>query len=222
MRNSKAIITLVVFMLLVAACGGKSAEEELLEQIIESSGEDIGEVNIDTDSDGGVNISVEGDDGETINITGGSEDDDVNFTIEGEDGEGISVSGSGDDEEFTITVEGEDGGTMTIGSGDIPEGFELPVPDGGEIVTSFVSGQDMSLTVMYPAAAYDQLVSFYEDRLPSGADITTTDSSYTDDEGTHRSNSWFGNDFFVTITDCTGMVSNELDSVCVGLNQLSS
>ncbi len=222
MKNARLIVALVALMLLAAACGGKSAEEELLEQILESSGEDIGDVEINTDGDGNLNLTIEGEDGESINITGSGNEDSVNINVEGEDGENLSITGGGDDEEFTITVDGEDGGTMTIGSGEIPEGFELPVPDGGDVVTSFVSGQDMAISLIYPGAAYDQLVAFYESQLPSGDDVFKSSSSFSDADGEHQGPTWIGDNFLVTVTDCQGMDSNEYDSTCVQLNQFTS
>ena len=101
MRNRKLIIAIASLMLLLAACGGNSVEEEILEQMLENSGEDIGDIDIDTSGDG----------------------DNFNMTVEGEDGEEITITGGGDDEEFTVTMEGEDGGTMSIGGGDIPDGL---------------------------------------------------------------------------------------------------
>ncbi|MDJ0952654.1 MAG: hypothetical protein QNJ81_03140 [Acidimicrobiia bacterium] len=220
MRNTKVIVALVAFVLLVAACGGKSAEEELLEQILESGGEDIGSVGIDTDSDGNVSINVEGDDGEDVSISASDDGDDVNITVEGEDGEEVTITG--DDDEFTITVEGDDGGSMTFGGGEVPEDMTLPVPDGGEVVTSMSMEDGAMVTLTFPIAAYGQLVAFYESELPSGDDVYKTESTYTDDDGTHRSTTWMGDTFLVSIDDCFGMESTSLDSVCVTLNEFGS
>jgi hypothetical protein len=66
------------------------------------------------------------------------------------------------------------------------------------------------------------LVSFYEDRLPSGDDVFKSNSSFSDDDGTHNSTTWIGDTFLVTITDCRGMNSDAYDSTCVALNQFTS
>lgn len=200
MRNTKLVVAIATLMLLLAACGGNTVEEEILEQMLENSGEGIGEIDIDT-SDGG---------------------DNFNMTVEGEDGEEITITGGGDDEEFSVTVEGEDGGTMSIGGGDIPEGLTLPVVDGGDVLTSFVSDQDMSVMLLYPGAAYEQLVAFYEGQLPSGEDVYKSENTFTDDDGEHRSISWIGDSFMVSLQDCEGPETNALDSVCVNLTQFES
>ncbi len=69
MRNIRLVVAAAALMLFVTACGGQSAEEKLLEEVLENSGEDIGDVDISTDDDGNMSISVEGNDGEDINIS---------------------------------------------------------------------------------------------------------------------------------------------------------
>ncbi len=222
MRNAKLIIALVALMLLIASCGGKSAEEELLEQIIESSGEDIGDVQINTDGDGNVSMNVEGDDGESVNINTSGDGDDINIVVEGDDGEEMTITGSGDDEEMTITVEGEDGGSMTIGGGDVPEDFGVPVAEGGEVIMSMLMDEGGTVTLIYPASAYDELVAFYTSQLPSGDNVMKSESTYEDGDGTHRNTLWVGDTFMVSIDDCIGMESNTLDSVCTTLTDFGS
>ena len=217
MRNMRLIALVAVLMVLVVACGGKSAEEELLEQIIESSGEDIGDVDVNTDGDGNVSIQMEGEDGETISITGDDNGDgDVNVVVEGDDGEQMTITG--DDDEMTVTVEGEDGGSMTVGGGDIPEGFTLPVLDGGEVLMSMVMEGAGSVHLAYPGGSYDQLVAFYDDALTLGEDGYRGENSWTDDSGTHRSTSWIGDTFIVDVSDCP-LESEATDGVCVTLSQ---
>ncbi len=222
MRNRKLIVALGALMLLLAACGGQSAEEELLEQILESGGDDIGSVEIDTDGDGSVSINVEGEDGGEVNISTDGDGDDVNITVEGDDGEEVTITGSGDDEDFTITVEGEDGGTMTFGGGEIPEDLSLPVPEGGTVITSMTMEGGASVALIFPQSAYEQLVAFYEGALPADDSVTKSEATYTDSDGDHRSTSWIGDSWMVMIDDCYGMESNALDSACVTLNEFAS
>jgi len=217
MRKMRLIALVAVLMLLAVACGGKSAEEELLEQIIESSGDEVGDVNVNTDGDGNVSIQVEGEDGETINITGSEDGDgDVNMVIEGEDGEEMTITG--DDDEMTVTVEGEDGGSMTIGGGDIPEGFTVPVAPGGEVMMSMVMEGSGSVHLSYPGGSYDQLIAFYDGALTIGDDGYRGETSWSDDTGNYRSTSWIGDTFMVDVSDCA-VESDAPDSVCVTLSQ---
>ncbi len=202
MNKSRLFIVVSAFALLVTACGGQSAEEELLEQILENSGEDIGDIDIDT----------------------GSGDGDFSINIQGEDGEEISVSGGGDDENFEITVEGEDGETMTFGGGEIPEDLSVPVPDGGEVTMSLTSGQDISVALQYPPSEFDRIIQFYDSNFDVDSDsIDRFESSYSTEDGTVRSVNWNESDygFTVTVSDCYGSSSSELDAVCVSVFQSS-
>lgn len=195
----RLVIVISALLLLTAACGGKSAEEQLLEEIMENSGEDIGDLDIDLDEDGeGFSISVEG-----------------------EDGEDISISGGGDDEDFSMTVEGEDGEVMTIGGGEVPDDLTVPYPDGGSVMNSFSSQSDVSVTLQYPNNDFDSLVSFYDGELDAGSDdIDRNESSFTSEDGTFRNVFWSSSsgDWTVNVSDCYGLVG-DLDSACVTIFQ---
>jgi hypothetical protein len=195
MRQIKLVATVAALVLVMAACGGKSAEEALLEEILENSGEDISDIDINTDSG------------------------DLNLSIEGEDGEDISITGSGDDDEFEITVEGEDGGTLTIGGGDIPEALQLPVADGGKVTTSFSTETEVSVSLSYDGDQFDQLVAFYDSQLdPDSDDVDRNETSFTTEDGTFRNVYWSGEggNWVVTVGDCIGL---EPGSTCVTLLQ---
>ncbi len=198
MKNTRLLIVIAAFVLLVAACGGKSAEEELLEQILENSGEDIGNVDINLGEDG----------------------DEFNLTVEGEDGEDVSISG-GNDDDFSITVEGEDGETMTFGGGEIPEALELPVAPGGEVQSSITSNDEVLVSLQYTAGDFDQLVAFYDSELNADSDdVDRSETSFTTEDGTFR-NVYYapasGSDWTVTVGDCIG-----LPGICVNLIQSNS
>ncbi len=195
MRRTRIVIVISALALLAAACGGQSAEEELVERILESGGEDIGDIDIDTGGDGDFSIS-----------------------FEGEDGEDISVTGSGDDEDFEITVEGDEGETMTFGGGDIPDGLTVPVPDGGEVTMSLTSDQDISVALQYPQGAFDQLVAFYDSNLDASSDsVDRFESTMSMEQGTIRTVNWNETDYAwsVNVSDCISAASGELDATCV-------
>jgi hypothetical protein len=199
MKNTTLLIVFSALLLLVAACGGKSAEEELLEQILENSGEDIGDVDINL-----------GEDGEGFNLT-----------VEGEDGEDINITSSGDDEDdFTLTVEGEDGETMTIGGGEIPDDLQLPVAPGGEVQSSIAGGSEILVALQYVDGDFDQLVSFYDSQLnPDSEGVERNETSFTTEDGTFR-NVYYAQDdgsWTVTVGDCIG-----LPGICVNLIQSDS
>jgi len=197
MHIKRLVIVASALVVFTAACGGQSAEEALLEEIMESSGEDIGDLDINLDEDGeGFSISVEG-----------------------EDGEDVSISGSGDDETFEMTVEGEDGEVMTFGGGEVPDDLTVPVPGGGEVTATFSSESDVTVALMYPQNEFDSLVSFYDDALnPDSDDVQRNESTFSGDDGTTRSVFWNASEggWQVSVTDCYGL-EGELDSVCVNI-----
>lgn len=203
MNKTRMVMVISAFMLLLAACGGQSAEEALLEEILENS-EGIGDIDIDT---------------------GGGGDGDFSINIQGEDGEDISFSGSGDDEDFQFTVEGEDGETMSFGGGEIPEELSVPVPDGGEVTMSLTSDQDISVALQYPQNEFDRIVSFYDETFDSDSDsVDRYESSYSTEDGTVRSVNWneSGYGWTVTVSDCFSGASGEMDAICVTVYQTGS
>lgn len=196
MKNTRWTAGIAVLALLVAGCGGNSVEEEILEQMLENSDEDIGELDLELGDDG----------------------DGFNLKVTGDDGEDISITGSGDDDEMTITVEGEDGETMTIGGGDIPAGLEIPVAPGGTVQTSISGGGEMVVALQYPTGDYDEIVAFYDEQLDSESDaVEKTETSFTTEDGTFR-NTYFGpnsgSDWTVTVGNCIGQAG-----VCVNILQ---
>ncbi len=64
--------------------------------------------------------------------------------------------------EFT---DDEGGGSLTFGGGEIPDGFPIPIPDGGEILSSASQASLQLVTLTYPIDRYDGLVEFYQDWL---------------------------------------------------------
>jgi hypothetical protein len=198
-KNAKALVLLIALVLTVAACGGQSAEEELLEQLLESGDSGISDIDIDPDS-GEINISVEG-----------------------EDGGDVSISGSGEEDDFSMVIEGEDGEVMTFGTGDLPEGLLVPVPDGGKIIQTLTSGEDIMAMLEYAGSEFDQLVSVYDGAM-GGSDVQRNESTFSNEDGTVRSVNWYADNLslFVTVADCYSTSNGELESVCLTINQSGS
>jgi hypothetical protein len=77
-----------------------------------------------------------------------------------------------------IELEGEDGETAVIGGGEVPEGFPIPVPDGGTVAAVFTQDSDATVTLSYPASEYDSLVATYQSFVDgTGGDVNTFTSS---------------------------------------------
>ena len=134
----------------------------------------------------------------------------------------VNISGDGDD--VTIEMETEDG-SISIGVGtELPEGLEAPVPDGGEVMTSFESDDGISVSLSYANDRYDEIFGFYEDWTGSTGDEWETQTFNMDsDEGTIRNTMWIqvsGNSA-INLSDCAAMrtETDDPDAVCVIISQ---
>lgn len=141
----------------------------------------------------------------------------------GTDGDvSVDVSGNGDD--ATVKVETEDG-SMSFGVGtEMPEGLDIPVPDGGTVQTAFSSDDGIMASLFYDQGRYDQIIRFYEDwTAGTGDDWQKQSFDMSSDEGTIRTTMWIqeeGNSA-ITAGDCAAMGSEttEANSVCVSVSQ---
>jgi len=165
MKNSRAryLAVAAVVALAVAACGGSDPAEELAEQIAEQAGGDVADIDIDA-ADGSMAIDINDDDGDgSVSI---DTDNDGSVAIEIEDDDG--------------------GGTLIIGGGEVPEGFPIPVLEGGQVVSSLVASSDEGsggvVSVEYPAGTFDALVSSYQSWIDD-QDLDVSRMDMTTDEG---------------------------------------
>ncbi len=103
-----------------------------------------------------------------------------------------------------------DEGSIKIGGTEIPDGFPVPLPDGGEVESVFDSGDNKLVSLTYPAERYDELVAFFDEwSTTRGGEWDTGKSTYDQGDGEMaRSATWVGDDVAMTITDCG-------DSICV-------
>ena len=193
MKNTKVLVLLIALALAVSACGD-SAEEQVLEQILESGDSGISDVDIDSDSG------------------------DINISFEDEDGQDVSISASGDEDDFSMVIEGEDGEVMTFGTGELPEGLQIPVAPGGEVQSSISGGSEILVILQYADTEYEELVAYYEDQLDSASeDVEKSETSFTTEDGTFRT-AYFtpssGSDWTVSVGDCIGT-----PGICVTIAQ---
>ena len=86
-----------------------------------------------------------------------------------------------DENNGSVVIEVEDeegGGSAVIGGGDVPDGFPIPVPDGGTVAAVFTQDSDATVTLTYPASEYDSLVATYQAFVDgTGGDVNTFTSS---------------------------------------------
>ena len=144
--------------------------------------------------------------------------------IEASGGGDVSVDVSGDGDDVTIEMETEDG-SISIGMGtELPDELEIPVPDGGDVMTSIVAEETISVSLIYDQARYDELVSFYEDWTGGSGDEWETQTMNIDTGEVSQRSTIFTSetgDGFVMVGDCFSMESEggELDATCVTINQ---
>jgi hypothetical protein len=110
----------------------------------------------------------------------------VERAIESESGGEARVDLSEDDGEVSLEFETDDGtGSIVIGGGELPEGLPVPVPDGGEVVSTFTAegadGTTYTVTVLYEGDRVEELSAFYESWMRGEADDvqkTTTSGDF--------------------------------------------
>ena len=199
-RAYRMVVAIAVFALLVGACSSASDDvaDNVAEQMIEAGIE--GDVDVDVSGDG----------------------EDMSINIDSEEG-GVSIDVSGDDEEMTIEMESDEG-TVSIGVGtELPEELEIPVPDGGDVMTSFVADDGVSVALSFDQGRFDELTGFYDDWTSSSGDEWTSNSMSVDsDEGTQRMEMWTdsGTGTMIMVADCADGSSSESNAACVTINQV--
>jgi hypothetical protein len=195
---------IVAVALLVAACSSASDEvaDNVTEQLMEAGVE--GDVDVDVSGDG----------------------EDVSINIDSDEGD-VSIDVSGDDEEMTIEMESEEG-SVSIGVGtELPAELEIPVPDGGEVMASFVADDAVTVALSYDVSRFDELADFYEDWTgSSGEEWQSNSMTFDSDAGTQRSEMWMetGTGAMITLADCDDGTedgsSDEINAACVTINQV--
>lgn len=87
-----------------------------------------------------------------------------------------------DSDSGEVSVE-TDEGSFTLGGGEVPDGFPVDVPSGGEIVASGDSDEVTTLAMDYPGADYDDIEAFYEDWVASSGMEQVQDIQVSDPRG---------------------------------------
>lgn len=134
----------------------------------------------------------------------------------------VDISGDGDD--LTISVETEDE-SISIGVGtQLPDGLGIPVPDGGDVMSSFVTDEGISASLSYDQDRFDEIFGFYEAWTGSSGDEWERQTfNMESDEGTIRSTMWVqsSGEGAIHLSDCVAMgTENAGDSaVCVTVSQ---
>ena len=92
--------------------------------------------------------------------------------LESQDGT-ADVEIDADSGQISVEGEGEDGGSFSIGGGEIPEGFPIDVPSGGEI-QSVMDTEGEALVAIRYEEGFEEIRSFFEDWISDNGDVTNT------------------------------------------------
>jgi hypothetical protein len=141
--------------------------------------------------------------------------------IEGAGGGNVDVEFDEDGEDFEVNVQ-TDEGSITIGGGEIPDGLDVPVPDGGDVQSSMALNDDITVSVAWSGSEYERLVSFYEDWTGAqDMEFEKNSSTFESDDGVLRNTSWYSSDrnTIISVGDCYSIESGELDDVCVNISR---
>lgn len=137
-------------------------------------------------------------------------------------GGNADVEISGDGEDFSLSVESDDGSIQFGAGAELPGGLTVPVPDGGDVTTSFEDSSSVGTSIMYPKDRYEELVSFY-DSWSSGVEgeWSMSTSTFDLDGETQRSSQWntSNGQYFVLVSDCIDIATGEFISACVTINE---
>ncbi|MEN8235517.1 MAG: hypothetical protein ABFR89_11435 [Actinomycetota bacterium] len=135
----------------------------------------------------------------------------------------VDISEDGDD--VTVNIETEDGESISLGTGaDLPEGLEIPVPDGGDVMASGSQAGAVFVSITYERDRYDELVEFYESWTGgSGGEWDLQSTTMDVGEDTQRSSSWYGPEYTsaIIVSDCFSREASEgkFNAACVTITQ---
>lgn len=112
--------------------------------------------------------------------------------IEADSGGDVDVDFSNDGETVSVEFDDEDGGgSATFGGGDVPDGFPIPVPNGGEVIQVVETPEQTVVAIQWPMSEFDSLVEVYTDffsdfgdaQFAEGSGEVSFFSAYSDEEG---------------------------------------
>ncbi|MFV1960627.1 MAG: hypothetical protein ACC658_02220 [Acidimicrobiia bacterium] len=89
--------------------------------------------------------------------------------LENQEGVG-NVEINEEDGTFKIEIEDEEGDVSAVfGGGEVPDGFPIPIADGGTVAAVLEQQSDSTVSLTYDGADYDKLKAFYEEWVNSSS-----------------------------------------------------
>jgi hypothetical protein len=119
-----------------------------------------------------------------------------------------------------ISVETDDGEKIVIGGGEVPDGFGIALPNGGDVMSVFTADESANVTLSYVGADYDTIVAFFEDWTSGQSEEwSKSTSSFSNNDGETIMTTTFTSDgnFISVSNNCFTLDENvgEFESVCV-------
>ena len=92
--------------------------------------------------------------------------------IESQEGVG-NVEIDEEDGTVKLEIEDEEGDVSAVfGGGDVPNGFPIPIADGGTVIAVIEQQSDSTVSLSYDSADYDTIKAFYEEWIKnSGVEV---------------------------------------------------
>ncbi len=137
-------------------------------------------------------------------------------SVDGVDGVDINVD-TGE-----VSIETEDV-TIRIGGGEIPDGFPIPAPDGGTVLSVFESEGNANVTLSYPGGNFDEVVGYYDEWTDSQpTEWEKSSNTVSTEEGDIKNASWGASEGggFITVSNLCTVAddsANSQDCVAVSL-----
>ncbi len=127
-----------------------------------------------------------------------------------------------DEDSGEIRLETEDG-SFSFGGGEIPDGLDIAVPDGGEVLVTLDAPDGISVSLEFDIDSFESVVEFYEGWVASDSgEWESNSASFTSAEGVAlKSETWIGDGRSIHITNCPSSVdtSGDVRATCVTLVQ---
>ncbi|MGF1668556.1 MAG: hypothetical protein ACFCVC_20020 [Acidimicrobiia bacterium] len=100
----------------------------------------------------------------------------VERAIEAETGESVDFNLDASGDSMVMNIETPDGSQeMTFGSGEVPDGFPIPIPDGATVQSVVTTGEAGAfVTASAPASDFEAIVALYQGYYADFEDVIST------------------------------------------------
>lgn len=129
----------------------------------------------------------------------------------------VDVTGLGDE---SFTIETDDGSISVGGAQGLPGRLELPVLDGGDIISVFEADDQVAVVLSYAESDFDAVAAFYDAQMEGRDGFSRSSFNIDSADGEQiRNVSWLrdGGSESVNITTCPDLTGGDGRLTCVTL-----